>query len=212
VFLGAAARPAAGTTGVEEGDVPSMWSVPSAAFTLADFDGDLQPDLASVQARPYKGDGTHYTVEVRLSATVGRSIDVIGPAGGLQIRAADVNNGNHFIDLVLTAAWSRQPVAILINDGNGNFSKVPPSAFPDAFTDSSRPSIFGTIPAIHNIEATLLQRASIHSQVETTAAVQLQTDSVSPWNSVSIFVAPLIPRPGRAPPRQPAPDVQIIDS
>lgn len=208
VFLGAVAclgvvgRASAGTMSVEE--VPPTWILSSAAFTLGDFDGDFRPDLAVVDAEPHNGDGTHYCVEVRLGAAGGRSFEVIGAPGGLHVKAVDVNNGNHFIDLVLTTAWYRQPVAILINDGNGNFSQVPPSAFPDAFTDSSGSSILGTNPEIHNNDATLLQRASMYSQVEVTAVANLQTDLVSPSNSVLIFAAPLIPRPGRAPPHPPA--------
>ena len=56
--------------------------------------------------------------------------------GGLEIAARDVN-GDHAIDLVLTAAWFRQPVAILLNDGHGNFSAVEPMEFPGAFDESS---------------------------------------------------------------------------
>lgn len=198
VFLGIPDRSAAETTGVD--DVSPTWSIASAAFTLADFDGDFRPDLATVQPGPYNGDGTHYSVQVRLSATVGHSIEVIGPAGGLRIRAVDVNNGNHFIDLVLTTAWFRQPVAILINDGNGNFSQVPPSAFPDAFTEPGAEFVSACDLCPQDVGVLLQQRPAVHWQAGRAVAPQLENDLVPARNSVLVAVPFLSARATRAPP------------
>jgi hypothetical protein len=199
VSLGVAGRFTAETAGVE--NVPRIWN--STAFTFRDFDGDARLDLAAVHPGPYNGDATRYSVQVHLSATGAHSTEVIGPAGGLQIRAIDVNNGNHFIDLVLTTAWSRQPVAILINDGNGNFSQVPPSAFPDAFVSSGGSSVSGKAHTIQDDDAPLARRTALHSQEKPIPRDLLLTASVSDWNLVLLSAPLLISPTERSPPRPP---------
>src|SRR5271170_3994083 len=64
---------------------------------------------------------TNYSVQLHLSSVGQHSIQLVAPAGGLQIEARDVN-GDDAIDLVLTTAWLKQPVAIFLNDGHGSFS------------------------------------------------------------------------------------------
>jgi hypothetical protein len=108
---------------------------PGAQIAIADFDGDRYPDLASIQTGSSDGSRTSYWIGVRLTSAGQKTIQVMGPIGGLEIAARDVN-GDHAIDLVLTAAWFRQPVAILLNDGHGNFSTVEPTDFPGAFDQS----------------------------------------------------------------------------
>ena len=125
---------AAGSAEVRNAPVPA--SGPGAQIAVADFDGDHYPDLASVQANSTAGRRTSYCIHLRLSRAAQQSIQVFGPIGGLEIAALDVN-GDHAIDLVLTAAWFRRPVAILLNDGHGNFSRVEPSAYSGAFGQSS---------------------------------------------------------------------------
>jgi hypothetical protein len=106
---------------------------PGLPFAIADFDGDLRPDLASIQSGASASGSTDYWIQLRLSAAGLQSIQLLAPAGGLTIEARDVN-GDHAIDLVLTTAWFRQPVAIFLNDGHGSFSRAEPSAFPEAFS------------------------------------------------------------------------------
>ncbi len=120
----------------EARNAPVRSSGPGAQIAVADFDGDRYPDLASVQANSTDGPRTSYSIRLRLTLAGHQSIQVIGPIGGLEIAARDVN-GDHAIDLVLTASWFRRPVAILLNDGHGNFSRVEPSAYPGAFGQSS---------------------------------------------------------------------------
>jgi hypothetical protein len=120
-------------------------------FAIADLDGDRRPDLAYVETGRSDVSLTDYWIRLQVTAGQGQRILVVAPTGGLQIVARDVN-GDHALDLVLTSAWLKQPVAILLNDGHGVFSQVDPSAFPAAFsepgtswgsTDEQEPGIVG---------------------------------------------------------------------
>lgn len=119
-------------------DVPSAPASslgPNPPFLIADFDGDSKPDLASVQTGRTNLARTDYSVQLQLSAVGRQTFQIVAPVGGLQVVARDVN-GDHVLDLVLTTTWLRQPVAILLNDGHGIFSRVDPNAFPEAFNES----------------------------------------------------------------------------
>jgi hypothetical protein len=119
-------------------DVPAAPATsfgPSLFFSIADFDGDLKPDLASVQAGRTNVSRTDYWIQLQLSVAGRQTFQIVAPMGGLQIVARDVN-GDHALDLVLTTTWLGQPVAILLNDGHGSFSRVDPTSFPEAFSES----------------------------------------------------------------------------
>lgn len=105
------------------------------SFSVADFDGDAKPDLASVQTGKSGSAHTDYWIQLQLSAVGRQTFQIFAPVGGLQIVARDVN-GDHALDLVLITTWLRQPVAILLNNGHGNFSRVEPAAIPEAFSES----------------------------------------------------------------------------
>lgn len=121
--------------GAQVPNAPTNSAAPSPQFAIDDFDGDLRPDIASIQSSPSDFFHTDYWIQLQLSASGRQSIRVVGPAGGLTIEARDVN-GDHAVDLVLSTAWRRLPVAILLNDGHGRFSRVEPTIFPDAFTET----------------------------------------------------------------------------
>jgi hypothetical protein len=125
----------AGAANILDARVSSLRPAPQ--FAIADFDGDHRPDLAIIQAEASGTGSTEYWIELQLSTSGEQSIEVVAPTGGLRIEAIDVNNGNHFVDLVVTTAWLRQPVAIFINDGHGRFSRVQTTAFPEVFADST---------------------------------------------------------------------------
>jgi hypothetical protein len=108
---------------------------PSQSFSVADFDGDSKPDLASVQYGTSDSTRTAYRIQLHLSAAGSQFFQITAPIGGLQIVSRDVN-GDNALDLVLTTTWLRQPVAILLNDGHGSFTRVDPDAFPEAFSES----------------------------------------------------------------------------
>jgi len=114
---------------------PSTSVGPGAQFAIADLDGDLRPDLASIQAEPNSSGSTNYWIQLQLSATGRQSIRVVAPAGGLRIETRDVN-GDNAIDLVLAEAWFDRPIAVFLNNGHGGFSRAEPTAFPAAFRQS----------------------------------------------------------------------------
>ena len=108
---------------------------PSQSFSVADFDGDSKPDLASVQYGSSDSTRTAYRIQLQLSTAGSQFFQITAPIGGLQIVSRDVN-GDNALDLVLTTTWLRQPVAVLLNDGHGGFTRVDPDAFPEAFSES----------------------------------------------------------------------------
>ena len=105
---------------------------PSAPFTFADFDGDRLPDLASVG--PGGGDSStaRYWIAFQFSRGPRSGIAISAPSGGLQISSRDVN-GDGFPDVVVSTRWTRHPVAVLLNDGRGNFRVLLPQEYPEAF-------------------------------------------------------------------------------
>lgn len=107
------------------------------SFTVADFDGDHEPDFAVVQPNEGSPSAGRYWVWLRLSQSGRRYVRVAAPGGGVSIEARDVN-GDSAIDLVVATAWLNKPVAVLLNDGHGNFSQVDPSRFAQAFSRASK--------------------------------------------------------------------------
>ncbi|MHB8502585.1 MAG: FG-GAP repeat domain-containing protein [Candidatus Acidiferrales bacterium] len=128
LVLGAAGRiHAAGTsTNHSPNSSPEFNSV----FAIADFDGDRKPDLATVEIQNgNSSSATRYSIRFRMTAGAAQSFGVSAPAGGLQIVARDVN-GDDALDLLVSTTWMHQQVAVLLNDGHGNFTLAKPGAFP----------------------------------------------------------------------------------
>lgn len=111
------------------------------SFAIADFDGDQRPDLATAEIERSDSRFTRYLIRLQLTAGPGQSkpsgqfIGVTGAFGLPQISAIDVN-GDHALDLVITAAGQQQPIAVLLNDGRGKFSLANPRDFPAPVSDS----------------------------------------------------------------------------
>ena len=106
-----------------------------AHFAIADFDGDSRPDLATVDVGQSSARNTRYWIAFHLSGRSSQTVDITAPSGGLQITSRDVN-GDSFPDVIVTTSWTNKPVAILLNDGLGNFTSSNPSEFQSAFTIS----------------------------------------------------------------------------
>src|ERR1700730_1375697 len=101
-------------------------------FAIADFDGDSQPDIARVQVAQSSSSGTRYWIDFQLSSGPRHALGLItAPTGGLQILSRDVN-GDNFLDVILTTTWTNRPVAVLLNDGHGRFTRSDPSDVPSA--------------------------------------------------------------------------------
>lgn len=123
-----------GRSAAANAKVPVNSVGPGQPFAIADLDGDMRPDLASIQAGSGTSGTVDYWIQLRLTTASRKSIHLVAPAGGLWIEARDVN-GDHAVDLVFSTAWLRRPVAILLNDGHGSFSRVEPATFPEAFNE-----------------------------------------------------------------------------
>src|ERR1700730_19329359 len=154
VILGFAAFGNAASTG------PQSWPVAStqaaSQFAIADFDGDNRPDLATVQVGQGSSWETHYWIAFQLSGGSRQTLGITAPTGGLRITSRDVN-GDSFLDVVVTTAWTNRPVAVLLNDGQGNFGASSPSAFPGAFTPSEESSAC-TTDKLNEANAVVLSR------------------------------------------------------
>jgi hypothetical protein len=103
-------------------------------FAIADFDGDQQADLATVQSGTGSSSQSRYWIQFELTSGNRQLFGVTGPAGGVQISPRDVN-GDHALDLVVSTAWLNQTIAILLNDGHGNFTLADPGEFPEVAPD-----------------------------------------------------------------------------
>jgi hypothetical protein len=169
-------------------------------FALADFDGDRRPDLATVQAGQSSSRDTQYWIAFQLSGGSRQTLGITAPAGGVQVTSRDVN-GDSFLDVVVTTAWTNRPVAVLLNDGQGNFRASSPSAFPGAFTSSEK-SWACITDEVKDATAVLLSRyptgngpegCRFSSPRSVTGLLVLQ----APRNSLSSVVVSFL---GRAPP------------
>ena len=103
-------------------------AIPDSRFAIGDFDGDRQPDLATVEVARFNSLHSRYSISFRLSKGGSQTIGVTAPAGGLALFAQDVN-GDRALDVVLVTAWRHELVAVLLNDGKGNFLAADPRQF-----------------------------------------------------------------------------------
>jgi hypothetical protein len=190
---------ACGTTWSQSTPVNSVR--PTLPFAVADFDGDLRPDLADIQIGQSNASHTEYWIQLQLSAIGRQSILVVAPSGGLQISARDVN-GDNVPDLVLTTTWLRKPVAIFLNDGHGGFSRVDPSFFPEAFTESK--SKWGSVSQ-QSLDAAVVppkSRDGICSAAIRIPHLGSAASAVPVSNCGTLLHSPLFSYQGRAPPSE----------
>lgn len=192
-FVGSAGSAHAASAGPQSW--PSSSPQVTSQFTIADFDGDRRPDFATVQAGQDSSVDRQYWIAIQLSSGPRQVLGITALNGGLDIRSRDVN-GDDFLDVIVTAALTSRPVAILLNDGQGNFRVFGPSAFPGAFTTSEK-SCVSTTDEIKDATAVLLLRypmgnCSEHSRFSSprnvTGLLVLRTSHNSPFSSVVSFL------------------------
>lgn len=124
--------------GAAENHRPSGLTRIPATFTIADFDGDQKPDLVSIEMESSRTpQAIRYSIRFRLTLGNSQTFGVDAPAGGLQLATKDVN-GDSIPDVLVSTTWQHQEVAILLNDGHGNFKLADPSSFPVAKSQESR--------------------------------------------------------------------------
>ncbi len=109
-------------------DVMDKAGAAGSNFAIADFDGDSLPDFASVQPGLAMASQTSYRIHFRFSLGQQSSFTLTAPTGGLQIASRDVN-GDSFLDLIVSTSIANEPVAVLLNDGRGNFRLADTGAF-----------------------------------------------------------------------------------
>ena len=172
---------------------------PGQPFAIADFDGDLNPDLARVEVGSSDSTQSVYSIQFQLT-TVGRqSIRLVAPVGGLQLLARDVN-GDHAIDLVVMTAGLGQPVAVFLNDGHGGFSQVDKSVFRGAFGNSTQNIASPSGRLSDDIGFPLQTRVGISSQTQLRFGFSLDASAKVPTDLGFPLSPSLISRPSRAPP------------
>lgn len=191
-FLGVSAR------GVAASGFPAQ--APT-HFAIADFDGDSQPDLASVHVGQSSSRSTHYWIAFQLSGGTGQTVGITAPTGGLQISSRDVN-GDSFPDVVITTAWTDTPVAILLNDGFGNFTVSSPSEFQNAFTASQKSWTFTANEIRDAVAALVLSRSVSGNCLRESRALLPRgtTPLLAARSGPAPILASVSPFIGRAPP------------
>ena len=189
-------RSAAANTDVQK--VPVISVGLGQSFAIADLDGDVRPDLATVQAGSNTSGTMDYWIQLRLTTANSRSIRLVAPAGGLWIEARDVN-GDHAVDLVFSTAWLRRPVAILLNDGHGSFSRVEPATFPEAFGECKTNWSSVSKQAVDSIGVPAQSSTCGYSQTRLrNPEPKVRLNSRSNW--IFVFSSFLLPHLGRPPP------------
>lgn len=181
---------------------PTAGPTPNAAgvrTAIDDFDGDFHPDQIAVRTGTDEFSGTQYWIEVRLSTAQRQIIPVFSVPGGIQVVARDVN-GNGYLDLVLTASALRRPVAILLNDGHGQFTRVDPGEFPRAFQDSetsweSHSHVLDDLGGLPRSLRFLIVLAPAQFWIAPSPVAQLAAE-----NSIVLAGRAITPHAGRAPP------------
>ena len=172
---------------------------PVLSFAIADLDQDRRPDIASVEGGANNSGTTDYWIRLQLSAIGKRSILLVAPTGGLTIEARDVN-GDNAVDLIFVTAWSKRPVAVLLNDGYGGFSHAEPTAFPNAFSNfKTSANARSTVPT-SDLGVPSFSRDGIHRKDLGKLDGRSATSRILLSNVVAIHSSFSILHAGRAPP------------
>ena len=97
-------------------------------FAIADFDGDRKPDLVVIEVASQHSVKIGYSIRFRLSGGPELAFGISAPSGGVRLAARDVN-GDNILDLIVISLSDEHVVAVLLNDGHGQFISAEPSAY-----------------------------------------------------------------------------------
>lgn len=168
-------------------------------FAIDDFDGDLAPDIASVQPISSNSSGTNYIIQLQFGSGKRLSICLTAPWGDVRIVARDVN-GDRIPDLIISSAWTEEPYAVLINEGNGAFSRVDPSSV-QALHRKSKQRLSWSRPLPSETAATSPPSAERDfAKAKCIGRSRATKGLVHRADSVSIGCPLLVSLPGHAPP------------
>jgi hypothetical protein len=172
-------------------------------WTLARLDKDSRLDTAISRVEGRNAEGYLYRIDLTLSsgARVGSFIVAVDSRWGINITPRDVD-GDHDLDLVITTRFSRQPVGVWINDGNGTFAEGDPDDYSDSIwlEDSSvsagNPVDLFLSPAFEQIRqfSSLAEAGWIQPHPNPAVAGHAENDAVRHNSHISL-------QPSRAPPR-----------
>jgi hypothetical protein len=122
---------------------PEPLRTPESLFDLtwavADFDGDLQPDIASARLAHHDGRGFALEVIVNLGPG-GTSFHVRSSVADVELSARDID-GDKDRDIIVLEARTKQPVGVWLNDGAGSFEEADVARFRKSIGDSSGPRL-----------------------------------------------------------------------
>lgn len=137
---------------------PGSNQMADAHFAIADFDGDQQADLATVQGSAVTSSQSRYWIRFQLTTGERQSFGITAPVGGLELSTRDVN-GDNVPDVIVSTSWLNRPVAILLNNGYGKFSLVDPAQFPGVVWDTRNSQTLNA-PLLNETAALSLIRSS----------------------------------------------------
>jgi hypothetical protein len=170
-------------------------------FAIADFDGDWKPDLALVEATNLQRLQSDYAIHFQFGAGRRLSVFFSAPAGGIRLAARDVN-GDDLPDLVVSSALDKRVVAVLLNQGHGEFSQAEPTSYlgipvdPSTFFHVGERSIADRYTVLSMRYSFDGERVGRATSLNTVAAGAVRIgEQLVPASSE------LHARPGRSPPR-----------
>jgi len=133
--------------------VPRHFRVPlNSLGTLisADLDGNGSMDWATAGASRHDGGGYVQDITVRLSSSASSTVAVHTAGLPLRLRVFDLD-GDSDRDLVVEA-FDRSPLAVLLNDGDGNFHEAVLDDFRERLRDQDSHSLEAPVPSSDSSE------------------------------------------------------------
>jgi hypothetical protein len=194
-------RPSVAVAGQSEGRGSGGQSTFGIALVIADLDGDQRPDLATVSVAQTNLQSTDYFIRLRFSASPDSTIGLTARGGGLDLSSRDVN-GDSFLDLVVSTTLDSRIVAVLVNDGHGNFSVADPSTFP-TLTTSLNDFLQGPPDLKQELTALVSPRSNFgdHAEASRAFARPKLGEAILQRIEVSASTGSFFCRLGRSPPR-----------